>query len=228
MFAQAFSLKKVIITGHSPPMAGIANADHFLLSSQTRQIDHGRQETVVLKHHNRYWVSHATESTHNRNMPTQKIPKYGWVRELENAESAAKKSRAAGAQLRLAIAAYKLRDFKKLKVAANLGLALDPSEGEKEQLKQYIEKSKEKKEMRLDRNILLQHMSRPGGAKCDRFYISSSKVCPFTNLNILQFAVSIADVTLMEEVVALGAALDIPVSDRNAPHLPTSFTGTTR
>jgi hypothetical protein len=79
-------------------------------------------------------------------MPTQestatKTPKDGWVHELGDAESAAKGSRLAGAQLRLAIAAYKLRDFKKLKTAANLGLGLDPSEGEKELLKEYFEKS---------------------------------------------------------------------------------------
>jgi hypothetical protein len=72
-------------------------------------------------------------------MPTQrstatKMPKYGWVHELGDVESAAKKSPSAGAQLRLAIAAYKLRDFKKLKSAANLGLGLDPSEGEKKLL----------------------------------------------------------------------------------------------
>jgi hypothetical protein len=87
-------------------------------------------------------------------MPTQKstatkIPKDGWVQELKDAESAAKRSRLAGAQLRLAIAAYKLRDFKKLKAAANLGLALDPSEGEKELLKEYVEKSKDQKKVYL-------------------------------------------------------------------------------
>jgi hypothetical protein len=156
-------------------------------------------------------------------MPSQKssatkIPKDGWVQELESAESAAKKSRAAGAQLRLAIAAYKLRDFKKLKIAANLGLALEPSEGEKELLKEYFGKSKEQKEIIIDRNILLQHMRRPG-ADCDHFSFSSDAV-PFTNLNILHYAVMIGDVTLMEEVVALGAALDFPVSDKNAVDIP--------
>jgi hypothetical protein len=65
---------------------------------------------------------------------TKKIPKDGWVRELEHAESAAKRSRSAGAQLHLAIATYKLRDFRKLKTATNRGLALDPSEGEQELL----------------------------------------------------------------------------------------------
>jgi hypothetical protein len=156
-------------------------------------------------------------------MPTRKststkIPKDGWVQELGDAESAAKKSRSAGAQLRLAIAAYKLRDFRKLKAAANLGLALDPSEGEKELLKEYIEKSKEQKEMIIDRNILLQHMRIPG-FDCDDFCFSSN-TCSFTNLNILQYAVVTGDVTLMEEVVALGAALDLPVKDESAPGVP--------
>jgi hypothetical protein len=144
------------------------------------------------------------------------MPKDGWVQELEDAESAAKRSRLAGAQLRLAIAAYKLREFKKkLKVAANLGLAL---EGEKELLKEYVEKSKEQKEMRFDRNILEQQIRRPG-RHCDTFRFSSS-ITPFTNLNILQYAVVTGDVTLMEEVVALGAALDFPVLRKNAPDIP--------
>jgi hypothetical protein len=155
-------------------------------------------------------------------MPTQrstatKIPKAGWVHELGDAESAAKRSPSAGAQLRLAIAAFKLRDFKKLKTAANLGLVLDPSEDEKELLKEYIEKSKEQKEMILPRN-LIQEMYEPG-ADCDTFLFASD-ITPFTNLTILHYAVSTGDVTLMEEVVARGAALDFPVSDINTSGIP--------
>jgi hypothetical protein len=148
-------------------------------------------------------------------MPTQKytatnvnIPKDGWVQELGDAESAAKTSRSAGAQLRLAIAAYKLRDFKKLKTAANLGLALEPSAGEKKLLQEYVEKSKEQKETKVDRKCL-QDMRRPG-ADCDTLYIASNSTS-FTNLNVLHYAVVTGDITLMEEVVALGAALDFPV-----------------
>jgi hypothetical protein len=153
-------------------------------------------------------------------MPTQKIPKDGWVQELGDAESAAKKSRSAGAQLRLAIAAYKLRDFKKVKIAANLGLALDPSESEKELLKEYVEKSKEQKEISVDRDSI-QRLYKPG-ADCDSFYLFSDD-CPFTNLNILQYAAVTGDVALIEEVVALGAALDFPVNDKeNAPNHPPS------
>jgi hypothetical protein len=155
-------------------------------------------------------------------MPTQKstakkIPEDGRVQELEDAESAAKKSRSAGAQLRLAIAAYKLRDFKKLKIAANLGLALVPSESEKELLKEYVEKCKEEKEMRLPRDSF-QPMYEPDG-NCDTFGFSSNTVL-FTNLNILHYAVLTGDVTLMEEVVALGAALDFPVRDNNVQGIP--------
>jgi hypothetical protein len=159
-------------------------------------------------------------------MPTQKstvtkIPKDdGWVEELGHAESAAKKSRSAGAQLRLAIAAYKLRDFKKQKTAANLGLALNPSEGEKELLKEYVEKSKEQKEIMLGRNYL-QQMREPG-VDFDGLTISNSKAITFTNLNILHYAVVTGDVTLIEEVVACGAALDFPVSDKNARDIPPS------
>jgi hypothetical protein len=170
-------------------------------------------------------------------MPTQKstatkIPKDGWVQELGDAESAAKRSRLVGAQLRLAIAAYKLRDFKKLKAAANLGLALDPSEGEKELLKEYIEKCKVQKEIMLDRNILqslmhthaprniLQSYMREPGTNCDTLYFCSTNDGQFTNLNILHYAVSTGDVTLMEEVVALGAALDFPVSDEHTADIP--------
>jgi hypothetical protein len=157
-------------------------------------------------------------------MPTQnstatKIPKDGWVQELGDAESAAKKSRSAGAQLRLAIAAYKLRDFKRLKTAANLGLALDPSEGEKELLKEYVEKSKEQREIKLVRSIV-QQMREPG-FNCDTFYFSSNAAV-FTNLNILHYAVVNGDVTLVEEVVATGAALDFPVGDENVPGTPPS------
>jgi hypothetical protein len=99
-------------------------------------------------------------------MPTRKssgkkIPEDGSVQELGDAEFAAKRSRSAGAHLRLAIAAYKLRDFKKLKTAVNLALALDPSEGEKELLKEYVEKCKEQKEIMLDRNILQHFILRP-------------------------------------------------------------------
>jgi hypothetical protein len=151
---------------------------------------------------------------------TTKIPKYGWVQELEDAESAAKKNRSAGAQLRLAIAAYKLREFKRLKIVANLGLALDPSEGEKELLKEYIEKSKERKEMTIENNIILLNM-RFDGSYCDSLVFSSATVL-FTNLNILQHAVMNGDIALMEEVVALGAALDFPVQNKNPPGVPPS------
>jgi hypothetical protein len=155
-------------------------------------------------------------------MPRQKstatnIPKDGWVQELEDAESAAKRSRSAGAQLRLAIAAYKLRDFKKLKIAANLGLALEPSAGEKELVNEYVKKSKEQKEIKVDRNSV-QEMRQPG-VDCDVFYLSSNSTS-YTNLNILQYAVVTGDITLLEEVVALGAALDFPVSDDNPPDIP--------
>jgi hypothetical protein len=155
--------------------------------------------------------------TRTHNATATKIPKDGWVQELGDAESAANKSRLAGAQLRLAIATKQLREFKKLKTAANLGLALDPSEAEKELLEEYIEKSKEQREIRLDRNIL-QQMHKPGIA-CDLLYFFSDPT-PFTNLNILHYAVVNGDVALMEEVVARGAALDFPVSDENAPGIP--------
>jgi hypothetical protein len=44
-------------------------------------------------------------------MPSQKIPKHGWVQELGDAEFAAERSRSAGAQLRLAIASRHLISF---------------------------------------------------------------------------------------------------------------------
>ena len=156
-------------------------------------------------------------------MPTQnsiatKIPKDGWVHELGDAESAAKRSPSAGAHLRLAIAAYKLRDFKKLKAAVNRGLALAPSEGEKELLKEYVEKCKEQKERILPRD-LIKKMYEPS-TDCDTFRFASD-ICPFTNLYILQHAVLTGDVAVMEEVVALGAALDFPVDDySNPPGIP--------
>jgi hypothetical protein len=145
------------------------------------------------------------------------MPKNGWVQELADAESAAKRSRSVGAQLRLAIAAYKLRDFKRLESTANLGLALDPSDSEKKLLKEYVEKSKEQYEIRVDCDTFQQ--LRRHNVDYDIFKIASKAVM-FTNLNILQFAVISGDVTVMEEVVARGAALDFPVSDKNAPDIP--------
>jgi hypothetical protein len=148
----------------------------------------------------------------------QKVPKYGWVQELGDAEAAAKRSRSTGAQLRLAIAAYELREFKKLKTAANLGLALDPSDSERELLKEYAEKIKEQKEILLDHDDSLAHVRRPG-ANYDLLYFSSD-ITPFTNLNVLQYAVVTGDVALMEEVVALGAALDFPVGNIDELDVP--------
>jgi hypothetical protein len=145
------------------------------------------------------------------------MPKDGWVQQLADAESAAKRSRSAGAQLRLAIAAYKLRDFKKLKTAANLGLALDPSDSEKKLLKEHVEKCKEQYEIRVGCETL-QQLRRPN-LDYDIFTIVS-KATIFTNLNILQYAVVMGDVTVTEEVVARGAALDFPVSEINAPDIP--------
>jgi hypothetical protein len=113
--------------------------------------------------------------------------------------------------------AYKLRDFKKLKIAANLGLALDPSEGERVLLKEYVEKSKEQKDTRLDRDSI-QQMREPGD-DCDVLHISLNN-CLFTKLNILHYAATTGDITLMEEVVALGAALDFPIGDANTPDIP--------
>jgi hypothetical protein len=156
-------------------------------------------------------------------MPTKKstateIPKGGWVQELGDAESAAKRIRSAGALLRLTVATYKLRDFKKVKTSANLGLALDLSEGEKELLKEYVEKCKEQKEIMLDRDITqrIHEYSRD----FDGLHGCWDAAVPFTNLNILQYAVLTGDVTLMEEVVARGAALDFPVWEEDAPHIP--------
>jgi hypothetical protein len=122
--------------------------------------------------------------------------------------------------LRLAVPAYKLWEFKKLKTAANLGLALDPSDSEKELLKEYVEKSKDQREIILDRNSLEQQIRQPS-AELDTL-IFSSNTSPFSNLNILHYTVVTGDITLMEEVVALGAALDFPVWDRNAPGVPPS------
>jgi hypothetical protein len=100
-----------------------------------------------------------------------KSPKDGWVQELADAESDAKTSRSAGEQLRLAIAAYKLRLFKKMKTSADLELVIDPSDGEKKLPKEYVEKCNEQYKIRVDM---------------------------FTHLNILQFAVLVGDVTVME------------------------------
>jgi hypothetical protein len=83
---------------------------------------------------------------------------------------------------------------------------------------EYVEKSKERKET-ISRKILQQ--KRQPGADHDVIVISSD-TCPFTNLNILQYAVVSGDVALMEEVVARRAALDFFVNGENASGVPSS------
>jgi hypothetical protein len=59
------------------------------------------------------------------------------------------------------------------------------------------------------------HMRHPG-AGCDNCFFSSDSV-PFTNLHILHYAATTGDVSSIEKVVALGATIDFPVRDNNAP-----------
>jgi hypothetical protein len=77
--------------------------------------------------------------------------------------------------------------------------------------------------MTVDRNISKQ-LHAPG-AKLDIFYFYWVDI-PFTNRNVLHNAVLIGDVSLMEEVVALGAALDFPVRDlkKSVRHSPCTST----
>jgi hypothetical protein len=149
----------------------------------------------------------------NSNTIPTATPKEGWVEELADAEAAAKKNRSSKAQLRIATAASKLRQWKKLKTAANLGLVLEPSATEKRLLTEYVSMSQElHKESFLERETL-KKLRKPGMNHDLQLVASRSTV--YTNLNLLQYAAFTGDIPLLEEVVALGASLDFPVLDRN-------------
>jgi hypothetical protein len=149
----------------------------------------------------------------NSNTTPTATPKEGWIEELADAEAAAKKNRSSKAQLRIATAASKLRQWKKLKTAANLGLVLEPSATEKRLLTEYVSMSQElHKESFLERETL-KELRKPGVNHDLQLLSSPSTV--YTNLNMLQYAAVTGDIPLLEETVALGAALDFPVLDRN-------------
>jgi len=145
----------------------------------------------------------------------------GWVAELEEAARNAKQDKAsAGKQLRVARAACKLRLWSKCLKAAQKGLRLNPNDDEKQQLticKGIAEKAEKERASsvasRADWIEFREHFAR-GERNMD---ITNSKIggCSYENVNVLQAAAWSGDVPALEDLVALGAALDYPV--RNDP-----------
>lgn len=151
-------------------------------------------------------------------------PKEGWAYELKKAEGAAKKdARNAAKQLRVAKAAHALRQWKKCKTVAQLGLLFEPQKKDRKQLRTYLNAAKAElaiysgvDQQWFQKEVIENVMS---GGNLDEVAVSLPE---FTNLNILQCAAIIGDVRMLDSLVSLGAALDYPVLDINDPNKPPS------
>jgi hypothetical protein len=60
-------------------------------------------------------------------------------------------------------------------------------------------------------------------ANCDMSSTLRSNIVPFTNLNILQYAVVTGDVTLMEENRCTQGCPRLPVSDEHTAEIPAFY-----
>jgi len=156
-------------------------------------------------------------------MSSSTAPADGWIEELRQASQEAKASPPTAAnQLRLARATCKLRQWSKCAKAASKGLSLHPSAEEKLQLK--ICNNLAEEAMRSQSQSLLYTWSefkevyRPmfASGKGDINNTTTSDSL-YANLSVLQHAASIGDVPLLESIVSLGAALDLPVSTKELP-----------
>jgi len=146
-------------------------------------------------------------------LPT--TPKDGWVEELYEAVRDAKSNNngeKATQQLRIARAASKLRRWTKCRKAAVKGLALSPSNREKQELSIYKslaekeEKSAAKSEVNDDE---YQRHSRPPFAAGDLNIDTSLFIAGFENTNILHGAACEGDVPFLEDIISLGLQLII-------------------
>jgi hypothetical protein len=149
----------------------------------------------------------------NKNMP-----KDGWVEELREAEAQAEAeiSTSAETHLRVARAAGKLRLWEKCQAAAETGVSIGPEsplraqliECQKQAVGELFIKERfinsppprhyeviRKRIIREAQDVNTTHSSNP----------------TFSNLNVLQSAVLLGDVRILEDVVSLGAAIDYPV-----------------
>ena len=156
---------------------------------------------------------------------TTKVPKEGWVLELSAAERdvEAMSTPTSAAQLRIATAAFRLRQWRKCKKAAALGLTLlEPEGGDcvkklKKELKLYQTIATEEyeniaKEKKLEPELFKYTFDTvfKEGNSIDHLRIYH---VTYGNLNLLQYAAVTGNLVLLEEAVALGAAIDYPVLD---------------
>ncbi|CAB9521678.1 expressed unknown protein [Seminavis robusta] len=147
-------------------------------------------------------------------------PENGWIQELSDAKKVAKETPTGKNSLRMAMAACKVRQWDSCLAAAKFGLSLlEPNDDEtKKQLLLYQkwsneELAKESQSMKHQRNTrdLIKEIKKEDVA-ID--YIQTEYET-FDNLNLLQYSGILGDVALLEELVALGAAIDFPVLTRS-------------
>lgn len=137
-------------------------------------------------------------------------PENGWVVELEDAKTAAKTATKNGiAQLRVARAYFRLRQWQKCVAAAKTGLSQSPTPGIKKKLKDYAKKSeselavKSEVDSRVVKRFLRDVMN--DTANIDR---SIEPHPSFKNTNLLQSSALHGDIRVVEALVAHGAAID--------------------
>jgi hypothetical protein len=149
--------------------------------------------------------------------PTSTNPPDGWVNEYEVAKSQVKKDKkSASKQLRVARAATKLRLWEKACKAARRGLEQNPTDEERKQLKichaiAEQEEERKKKSFVKDRQYLEEIRPRicQGNLNVDTLLIFFEG-SGYTNLNVLQTAALQGDLPFLEDLVALGCAIDFP------------------
>lgn len=153
-------------------------------------------------------------------------PKDGWAEELREARSAAKRGPpSAGRQIRVVRASRKLRRWTTTKAAAELGLSVCSGPGtavgreeERRELSLSLMQAEQELSFRSERSVVtkpwyadeIRNRVQSGEADVDTI---RARHKTFSNLNILQLAAVSGDVCLVEDLVALGAALDYPVLD---------------
>ncbi|GKY92057.1 hypothetical protein MPSEU_000177200 [Mayamaea pseudoterrestris] len=162
-----------------------------------------------------------------------KAPEHGWAIELRNAIEDAENG-SSKKQLKVAETAAIMRQWKICKNSAERGLKSCSKNKEKtnnKKKKKLTElKAMANKELAIESTVdspsfaqdllpnIRKHMTNVSFVK------SCAPQAQFTNLTLLQSAACIGDVRLVESMVALGAAVDIPVKSdsphTHEPHFP--------
>lgn len=152
-------------------------------------------------------------------------PRQGWLVELDEALEAAAKANEetlAQAQVRIAVAACKLRQWKKAITACESGLAALRKERPdydtlKQKLRQHHKVATKELAAYQDRSARTTFKDLFDGVRKGNVVIEQT-LCEhvtFGNLNILHYACMVGDVHLLEDAVAAGAAIDFPVLEEN-------------